>query len=181
MYQGLIDFCKGPDWLYSQEPDERNAWVRSQTKLTDVENLKEVLSPAEYDMVLREIERYRSEFGVETLERFYSPEHRNGSLLKKATFNGWMLPADKQLGVISATDSPFAAYRKQRAVLYEPFTGTAIVTGRDFGELRKIIGYYIKTACIIDRNYRRAASEYRERLRGLTSQKAWEYYLGRTE
>lgn len=181
VYQGLIDFCKGPGWLYSQEPDELNTWVRNQTKLKDVEDLKEALSPSEYDMAQREMERYRNEFGVETLKRFYSPEHRNGSLLKKATFNGWLLPADRQLGVISATDSPFAAYRKKRAVLYEPFTGKAIVAGRDFGELRKVIGYYIKTACIIDRNYRRAASEYRERLRELTSQKAWECYLGMTE
>lgn len=181
VYQGLIDFCKGPGWLYSQDPDKLNTAVRSQTALSNIEDLKAELTPDEYDGILQEIDQYRKTFGIETLRGYYSPEHRNAGLLKKATFNGWFLPTDKTLTAISATDSPFAAYRKKRVVLFEPFSGKATVAGRDFREFRRAVGFYIKTSRIIDRHYKRAASEYRERLREMTSQKAWEHYLGLSE
>ena len=105
-----------------QDPDSLNTLVRAQIVLSKIEDLKKELTEDEYDEILKEIDQYRKTFGVETLKRYYSPQHRNASLLKKVTFNGWLLPADKKVAAISATDSPFAAFRKRRVILFEAFT-----------------------------------------------------------
>ena len=181
VYQGLIDFCRGPEWLYSQDPDSLNTLVRAQIVLSKIEDLKKELTEDEYDEILKEIDQYRKTFGVETLKRYYSPQHRNASLLKKVTFNGWLLPADKKVAAISATDSPFAAFRKRRVILFEAFTGKGVVARRDFRMLQRSVVFYIKSSGMIDRYYKRAALEYRERLRKITSREAWENYLGLTE
>ena len=135
----------------------------------------------EYDGILQEIDQYRKTFGIETLRGYYSPEHRNAGVLKKVTFNGWLLPADKKLKAISATDSPFAVYRKKRVVLFEPFSGKGMVARREFWEFWRTMGFYIKASRTVDRHYKRAALEYRERLGEITSQEAWEKYLGLSE
>lgn len=180
-YQGLADFCKGPRWLYSQAPDKLNAKIRELTALNTIKDLQKELTAAEFQKVQREIAKYRKAFNIETLRSRCSPKYRNAGIIKKATFNGWLLPADRELAAIASTDSPFAAFRKKRVVLFEPFTGKGMLAGRDLGELRRMLGLYIKTSRLIDRRHKRAASEYRERLGELASQKAWEKYLGLRE
>lgn len=181
-YQGLVDFCKGPDWLISQNPERLNQKIRGKFSLNSLEELKKQVSPREYEEILRQIRSSRMQIDAEQIRNFYSPSRRKGHFLHKALWNGWFLPAKKgPLIAVSAMDTPYKAFRCKRILLFEPFSEKVLLAQRDYGEFKKILKCLIKTSMLVDRFYQKAACEYRERLSEITSMSAWERYLGLDE
>ena len=178
VYRALLDFCRGPQWLSQIDAEKLNNFLRSQIVLQPIENLKEKLTDREYQDIIRQINLYRDHFGLEKIREYYTPERRKGSLLKKLTFNGWILPAKKENPLaISALDSPFLAFRRRRIVLFEPITGKAEIAEKNNAFLLRIFRLYIKVSIAIDHFYDRAVEDYRERNGEFTSKEAWERYL----
>ena len=184
-FRGLVDFCRGPMWLYRQDPEKLNQEIRQGFSLKPLGELKAQLSEAEYRRVLRKIDFYEKNMQANEIQDFYVPSRRKGHFFKKATWNGWFLPSSQrrtdELPVISAVETPYKAFRKNRLVLFEPFAGKALLTRRDYRELRKILKCLLQASWLIDHCYQKAAKEYRERLPEITSASAWEKYLGLDE
>lgn len=181
-YQGLVDFCKGPKWLFSQDPEKLNQKIRKGFGLKPLNELQNQLSPDEYRDVCRRIESYEKSIGEEQIREFYAPSRRKGHLLKKAVWNGWFLPSDQgtkdELPVVAALETPYKVFRKRKIVLFEPLAHKALLARRDYGELKRIFKCLVQTNTLVDRFYRKAAMEYRERLNEITSASAWKQYLG---
>ena len=181
-YQGLVDFCKGPNWLFSQDPEALNQRVRNRFSLKPLAELSAQVSKEQYGEICRQIHQYEDQFEVEQIRQFYAPSRHKGHLLKKALWNGWLLPGKqrkrRKLPVIAASDTPYKAFREQRIVIFEPFKGTALITERSYKEFKSILKCLVQTNMLVDRFYLKAAKEYREKLNEITSASAWEKYLG---
>src|SRR5699024_5676069 len=57
-YQGLVDFCKGPNWLFSQDPEALNQRVRKRFSLKPIAELQEQVSQEQYDIICHQISHY---------------------------------------------------------------------------------------------------------------------------
>lgn len=170
VYRGLVDFLKGPIWLYQQNPKKLHEEIRNMAcRMYSLDELKEKLPEKEYQSVLSQIavnEKKISRYG------------RKSSLIHLVTYNGWLLPADKTgIQVVFPADSPFELFRKEKAVLCEGNGRKVYLTKRDYGKLLKAIGVYIKTAFLLERDFGRAVQDYQKRITEITNQKAWEAYL----
>lgn len=184
-FRGLVDFCKGPMWLIKQDPEKLNREVRQNFSLKPLSDLQSQLPEAEYNRVLSKINFYEKNMRADEIQEFYVPSRRKGHFFKKATWNGWFLPSTQkqtdELPVISAVETPYKAFRKNKLILFEPFSGKALLTERNYRELRKILKWLMLANWLIDHYYQKAAREYRERLSDLSSASAWESYLGLNE
>lgn len=176
-YQGLVDFLKGPQWLWEQEPDLLNSQIRSMTyQMQSIEMIKERLSKKEVALVLFQIQQYLESYGLDTITSSRTEKTR-ATLLHLLTFNGWLLPSDRGIKVIFPTDSPFDTFRKHKVVLYEPISEKAVVLERKYGELMRIAGIYIKAIFALNKRFDSAVQDYRKNIGRFTNKNAWEEYL----
>lgn len=181
-YQGLVDFCKGPDWLVSQNPEELNQEIRKGFVMEPLDKLRDQLSMEEYRNVCLRIASYEKDIGIDQIREFYAPYRRKGHFLKKVVWNGWFLPSSQkrqdELPIVAALETPYKVFRKREIILFEPLGKKALLAKRDYGKLKQILKCLVQTNILVDRFYRKAAVEYRERLNEITSVSAWEKYLG---
>lgn len=178
VYRALQDFCRGPIWLYTQDSDALNRSVRQMLESQESLDSNVLLTESERELVERKIRQYRADFGLEKIQKYYSPVWRRGGFIKKITYNGWLFPADKQIEVLSPLDSPFRAFRKKRIVLFEPFTEKKRVVKKDWRQFAVTLRLYIETAKLIHRHYDRSADAYRKNWPKITNSGAWTKYLG---
>ena len=79
-WRGMIDFMKGPEWLMGTDAERLNNQLRKHLPDTEPMELEE-------QPTLKE------------LQRCYNPDRNKKQFWKKITFNGWFLPADKEVGI----------------------------------------------------------------------------------
>lgn len=181
LYKGVLDFLKGPKWLYEQEPSGLNGEIRSMTyRMESVEALKKQLSGEEYEAAFQQLQSRMENFGLEELLTRRT-EKTKASWLHYLTFNGWLVPADKKgIKVILSTDSPFETFRKKKVVLYEPGSNKAVLIEKQYKELFKFIGTFLKSLWAFSHGFDAAVKDYEENIWKITNQKAWEEYLKET-
>ncbi len=177
-YKGLVDFLKGPQWLWEQQPDLLNSEVRGMTyQMQPIKQLKNMLSEHEYVSLQTQIQQYQENYGMDTI---ISSRKRKTkvSIPHLLTFNGWLLPADKTgVKVIFPTDSLFDTYRKRKVILFEPVSGRAVILKKEYRELIRIVGVYFKAYWALCLHYDSAVHNYRNNINRFTNKKAWEEYL----
>lgn len=181
VYRGMLDFLKGPGWLHDQEASQLNNEIRSMTyAMEPLEALKGQLTAEEYEAVQNQIQSRKKNFGLE--ERITRRTKKNkATWLHYATFNGWLLPADKKgIKVIFSTDSPFETFRKKKVVLYEPGSNKAVLIEKQYKELFKLIGAFLRALWAFSHGFDAAVRDYEENIQKITNQKAWEEYLKET-
>ena len=171
-YQAFYDFCRGPEWLYKTDAEKLNNWLREQVAMKPIENLEEELGAEEY----RRIKQYADSYKVETVDEYFSPARKAANLIKKVTFNGWLLPADKKIIALSPVESPFQAFRKKKVVLFEPFSGKAVLAKREWKQLWLACGLY-RDAWRLMKKHKTAAEKYQKEIQKFTSMDAWKQYL----
>lgn len=178
---GLLDFCRGPKWLWKQEPEVLNNHLRSRIRLESNENLRERLGERQFTEVMQKIKTYTDKLDIQQIVNCCDKKITLEMIKKILTFNGWFLPAKRDdnngIKIISAMDSPFEAYREKEVILFEPFSQKATIARRDYYKLVKILKLYVVAvkAAIID--YQKAARAYREEIGEITSYKSWKSYL----
>lgn len=142
VYRGLMDFLRGKSWLMDSDPEalhkELMASYAARCPFVVKENLKNSMK---YDV---------SNITPKELRSYYTHTRFNSSLFKKLSFNGWFLPADKEIKVITPLDSPWETYRHKRILLYEPATGKGCIMKRSNKELIKGALRMIRMAVAID-------------------------------
>lgn len=175
-YQAFYDFCRGPEWLYKTDAEKLNNWLREQVKMYPIEELKNELLETEYKQIKEYVDKYRDSYNVDFAKNYLSPERRRAGILKMVTFNGWFLPADKKLTALSPVESPFEAFRKERIVLFEPFSGKAVLAKREWKKLWLAFKLY-RDAMKLMKKHKLAVLEYRNDIRKFTSMEEWKKYL----
>lgn len=176
-YQGLIDFLKGPQWLWEQQPDLLNSQIRSMAyQMQPIEEIKDRLSEKETASIRFQIQQYFDNYGMDTILSSRTKK-KKVTLLHVLTFNGWLLPSDRGIKVIFPTDSPFDTFRKHKVVLYEPTSEKAVVLERKYGELMRMTGTYFKALFILNKHFDSAVQDYRKNIGRFTGKNAWEEYL----
>ncbi len=136
VYRGLMDFLKGKKWLLSTNPEALHKELMAEYKRLCP--LSEVPSSYKY------LENYASRLSADELRKYYDSARFNGPLYKKLTFNGWILPAKKDVKVITPLDSPWETFRYKKIFLYEPSSMRGVYVKRDGKELVKAIRRLIK-------------------------------------
>ena len=175
-YQAFYDFCRGPEWLYKTDSEKLNNWLREQIKMKPIEELKDELGETEYKKIKDYADKYRDQYDVDSVKRYLGPERKKGAFIKKFTFNGWLLPADKKLIALSPIEPPFDAFRKEKIVLFEPFSGKAVLAKREWKELWLAFRLY-RDALKLMKKHKLSAKRYREDIRKFTSMESWKKYL----
>ena len=179
VYQAVRDFCKGPEWLYRVDSEKLNDWLRQQIKMVPWEELKSELTSNEFVQIKDYMEAYRDSYGVQTIKHYFSPERRKAQFIKKITFNGWLLPSQKEVIALSPVDAPFRAFRRKKIVLFEAFSGKGKVAKRKYSYLGKAAREYACLYKLIKKQYFSVALNYRNKISKFTQINAWNHYLNK--
>lgn len=178
-YQAFYDFCRGPEWLHQVHAEKLNQWLREQIQFGGEEELKNRLSESEYKEAMKQIKQYQDAFGIDCVKKYYSPKRKKAGIIKLLTFNGWFLPARREIAVLSPMESPFQAYRCSRIVLFEPFTGKMRVAEKNGKELISAVRLYVSAGVLAALKLKTASRQYREKRAEITHYDAWKKYLER--
>ncbi len=142
VYRGLMDFLKGKQWLLAIDPEELNDSLR--------EEYGSLSTVSSYDYIKEYVKDIPAELSIEEIRGFYSHARFDGSMKKILTFNGWFLPGDNEVKVITPLDSPWDTYRHKRVLLYEPGAKTGTFTKRSIRELLRGFGRIIRMSAAVD-------------------------------
>ncbi len=178
IYQGLLDFLKGPEWLYNQDAEELNNRLR---KLYGEGFPLRPLDDLELPEDIRtEILKYKASYGLDEIENVYRPNKnfkKKKNILKKLTFNGWFLPTNRDMIAHACIEKAFELYRSRKVAFYELANDKAVVVERDYRELLNFIKILIKANKAIDNRFEKAKEDYRQNLAKYTSKESWKKYL----
>lgn len=144
--RGVVDFLKGPAWVFAQNPENLH------------KSLQAEIPPS------GQIQGELPGVSVEKLRAYYSPERRAGQWVKKMTFNGWFLPDDREMGTMMPMDSPFIAFRKNKLRLVDIGSGKERIGKKNWKEFFQAIAVCVKLRVLLRKRYESAAEEYRSRM-----------------
>ena len=153
-WRGMIDFMKGPEWLMGTDAERLNNQLRKHLPDTEPMELEE-------QPTLKE------------LQRCYNPDRNKKQFWKKITFNGWFLPADKEVGILRPYDAPFSIFRKKRIELRDTGAKKKRVAVREERQLFKAAMYCINTWRILMVQYGKTQKEYKTKYEILKNGKLW--------
>ena len=141
--RGVRDFLKGPQWVFSQNPELLHQSVRSELPVSLPTN----------DSITKITEKM--------LYEYYSPDRIRGKWFKKITFNGWFLPPEKDPGILLPVDSPLAVFRKKEIHLIDVGNGTERIAHKNWKQFFKAIKMCGVICLQLTRQYRKTESDYR--------------------
>ena len=181
VYCGLLDFLKGPKWLYWQNPEKLNDRMRKM--LIPMEPVDEVLRssglrPKEAENLKKEIAFVHAAY-AEGVEVFEERKKERASLKHYFTVNGLLLPDDGKTALHLPSDSPYRLYRKKAVLRYDPGSGKALLVRKNMRELWKVAGILIKSLIAVRTQIPRAIKTWQQGIGDITNREAWENYLGR--
>lgn len=179
VYQALLDFLKGPEWLLEKEPEALLTEINAISyQLSEYKDLQGLLKTEEYEIVSSQIEAYCESFSPEVLRKSYVERGRIPKI-KYLTYNGWLLPADKtKITAVPVLESSFATYRKKKIVIFEPYTRKYIIAEKKYRELWKGICLNFKAYIVSKRKFALAQKLFVENKGRLSDAAVWRKYLG---
>ena len=164
VYRGILDFLRGPAWLYGQ--------------MYSMEDLKKYLTKWEFILAEKQIREYQRNMGADTMKQGKMPKAK-ATIWHYLTLNGWILPAKrKHIKVIATSESPFETFREKTVVWYEPQNGKVYLTHKRYKELFRVLWLCVKSIVILWRAFDKTTVNYQEHIGDITTQAAWEKYLG---
>lgn len=177
VYKALLDFLKGPSWLTETKPSDLLKEVNDISyKLSEYEDLSKDLSGKDYDMVASQITLYCENFGLKEIRKKYC-EEEHVPRIKYFTYNGWILPPQKDIEAISVLESPFAMYRKNKVVIFEPLSKRYVITRRSYRKLWNCLSYYLKSYYKIKREFLTVQNNYITNKTRISNSLMWKNYL----
>ena len=179
IYQGLLDFLKGPEWLYSQDAEELNNKLRKlYGEGFPLKSMDDVELP---EKIRAEILKYKASYGLDEIENVYRPNEKykkQKNIFKKITFNGWLLPTNRDMIAHACIEKAFDLFRSRKVAFYELANDKAVVVERDYRELWNFVKMIIKANKAIDARFEKAKEAYRQDLVKYTTRESWKKYLG---
>ena len=141
-----MDFLNGKKWLVESDPEGLHKELMEMYR--EICPFDKFYGDVGLSSELQDVSEEAKK--LERLREYYSHSRFESSIIKKATFNGWFLPADKELKIITPLDSPWTTYRHKTVLLYEPATGKGCVMKRSNREFFKGIWRIVKMAFAVD-------------------------------
>ena len=181
VYQGFLDFLKGPEWLAGQDPERLNSIVRSHAlAFVPPEEAERILGQKQTEKLCAEAEEIRRRYAAEGAE-FLETRKVKASLLHKLTVNGLLLPAEKEPKLYLPSDPPYVLFRRKQAVLLDIGSGKFAVMKRDPREMRKTVRLMVRAWTGFFTKLPGAVRNWKEGAGTLATAEAWERYLGLSE
>lgn len=178
VYQGALDFLKGPSWLWRQDPVRLNDQVRQLiSRYVPVEEVMGQLTKKEAMDLQRQIDGFWDGSSMEKI--LESPERKKkASWLHLVTFNGLLLPHDRtRIKMLTSLDPPWEVFRKKKVVWYEPGSKKALLVQRDMRKTKKMLRLYMKIWIASHRYLDAALADYQKNMVRMSDGKAWKEYL----
>lgn len=180
-YCGLLDFLKGPEWLYAQDPEELNNRIRKLIiPMKPVEEVLETsgLKKKESDALKEEIVSVKEAY-AEGVEIFAQRKQEKATWKNYLTINGLLLPDDGTTALHLPSDSPYRLYRKKAVLLYDPGSGKAMLVKRNLRQILKIGGMLFKSLIAVRTELPKSMKAWQRGIGQITNREAWEKYLNR--
>ena len=177
IYRGVSDFIRGPVWLYHQNPEDLNNQVRKIISSSmPVESLKNQISETEYKLVLDQIKRYRDNYSIEVVNRYWNNK-KKPLAFQFLTMLREFLQTNKHMKVIFPTDIPYEGLTGKKKVYYDLNSNSVQLYEINFKKILLCLWLCLKAEGKILLYFHVTADAYRRYLPKITSQKAWEKYL----
>ena len=181
VYQGFLDFLKGPEWLAGQDPERLNSIVRSHAlAFVPPEEAEQILGQRQTERLRAEAEEIRRRYAEEGAE-FLETRKVKASLLHKLTVNGLLLPPEKEAKLYLASDPPYVLFRRKQAVLLDIGSGRFAVMKREPREMRRTVRLIVRAWTGFFTKAPGAVRSWKEGAARLTAAESWERYLGLNE
>lgn len=159
--RGIMDFLEGVDFLKRTDPEQLNReLIAFGYKALPAERLEVPFSEREYD---------RGRF--ENHCKFHE-------LVRKLSFNGYLLPSKHVRTVPMAQPRPKFVWRAKSILFYDMVENKGFVTHRSLGKFITQGFRVLGTIIAILAKYDKAKKSYRDRLGEITCVEFWERYLG---
>ncbi len=152
VYRGLMDFLKGRKWLEESDPEQiHKELMDSYKQLCPMDMVDKLFGGQELVAIRQQLDGIARVMTIDDLRDYYTHTRFGAPLYRMATFNGWFLPGDNELKVITPLDSPWDTYRHKRVLLYEPATGKGAIMKRSSAEFFKGIWRLLKMSFAINK------------------------------
>ncbi len=160
--RGIEDFLKGVDWLIGQDPSELHREILSlSTPIVPADRLPVTFDPKDVQL--------NKAIDQNQLKR----------RLRWLTLNGWLLPARRSVTVVENYKPPMQYFFRAGTVVKYDVTGrTALAVRRSHREALSVLKHMRRTLKAIDRDFDRAAADYRARHDEICSEAFWRQFLG---
>ncbi len=161
--RALEDFCRGTAFLSSRDPVGLHQEIMAMGyKQTDVSCVLEECNVEDYYIRPEPKDLYK---------------RTGSSLVNGILLNGWFLPGKRKCIPI-----PFGAphkefFRCKRVLLFDPDSKQGFLVERKWRQFFVTIGRCLRAWRIIRKFYKKAAGDWRENGRRLTTREFWERYL----
>ncbi len=142
VYRGMMDFLKGKEWLLSTDPESLHKEL--------MREYASICPKLPYDQIEKYVKNIDNKLSPAQVREYYTRERFKGTLPKKISFNGWFLPADNEIKVITPLDSPWDTYRHKNILLYEPGSGNGYLAKRSNKEFFKGLLRMLRMCIAID-------------------------------
>ncbi|MDE5699665.1 MAG: hypothetical protein K2I96_20020 [Lachnospiraceae bacterium] len=168
LYQALVDFCRGPEWLLQVDaPAYHQEIIDKGYKMTDVsEKLRHC--PRIKCSDSSEISSVKALF-----KRAFRQGQLGGLLRQIVTLNGWILPPVKETRAVSMGVHPIDLYRTGSVILYDDESMQGIEVRRSFRQIFVFLSLYVKSLRLICTKYDRSKQAYRAKWASLHGISYW--------
>lgn len=168
IYQAMVDFCKGPEWLMRVDAAAyHQKIIQMGYKMTDV---SEKLKHCKYIKCSNLSERN----SVKEIFRWAVRKKKlQGLLWQMITLNGWILPPAKETKAFTMGVHPIDLYRTGRIVLYDDTSMQGIEVRRSFRQIFAFLSFYIRSLMLICTKYDSSKADYRAEWASLHDIKYW--------
>lgn len=155
IYQALVDFCKGPEWLMRIDaPAYHQKIVEKGYKMTDV---SEIIKCCE----CMECSNLTEMNSMKDIFRWAAKQKGLCRLLWQiVTLNGWILKPERKTKAFSMGVHPVDLYRTGKVILYDEESMQGIEVKRSFCQIFVCLLLYLKSLRLICTEYDSAKADY---------------------
>lgn len=156
--RAIEDYLKGPVWLCSIDTEKYNEEIIKLNK-----PLSDVSKQVDWDW-------YRVGCGITDCDRLHA-------VVRKLTFNGYLLKAKNNFTLPIYAERPVQGYRAKKILFFEENTGMGFIREKNIKKAVSCILKFMKLYIRMALCYSRIVKEYRAEYRYMTSKEMWVKYL----
>lgn len=177
IHKGIVDFCKGPEWIGAQDPEKLHVDIRKMAyTVKSIDAYREQLSNEEYRTAVNRLSKYNYEYAIIMWRN--GLDKKVNRLKNKLTFNGWIFPTDKdKITIISSLEPLYATYRKRKVFLMEPGTQRGVLLNKSYIELVRSLRICLSSINMIIKYFYETEDEYKKEFCNISNKGAWKKYL----
>lgn len=160
-FEGIKDFCNGPEWLKQSKCDVRNS---------DIQKYNIEMEDLAKNKVYFDYNHYRFCCTIRDCDWIHK-------WVRLLTINGLLLKANRSVILPICGAIPVQTYRCNRVVYFDEILNKVLICDRNWKKIFECLFEYFKIRKIIIQKYDKAVVDYKENYKYLISMDFWEEYL----